>query len=440
MSRREDCLANTCSHIDLMLPRLRILQIGDVHLPSGMNARPFADVKDPTFPQGLASLIATSPLKRVFKRVFALLEAGQVDGILFMGDLTDYGNLDAYAACCRYIASALQIGSGRRFSNVPVGFVPGNHDIDRGLAKQPGNAAKFAPLGSALNAVGLPTIPVTQPKLLALGAAGPRANVFLMNSCWGCGDEARIPEHFRAPIAAAIEGAIAGASGDKAIKDYYDRQLDTPALSEDSVTELMQEVYGAPSNVLSVIVAHHNLLPQRLPRLAPYTELVNGGALRASLGELGKPVLYLHGHIHEDPIEILKSPGGSPVISISAPKLSSGFNIIDLVYSPQTMPIACHVTPLRFDQSGILRERPRVAIPLNDGQRRMDPVLTTLYWKLLERRTAYWSDVETIGSTLAGHPTGDVLVAMVEQLFADDLVKIDNADLAVQNWIVRAEM
>ena len=74
----------------------------------------------------------------------------------------------------------------------------------------------------------------------------------------------------------------------------------------------MQGVHDAPSNVLSVIVAHHNLLPQRLPRLAPYTELVNGGALRASLGELGKPVLYLHGHIHEDPIEILRSPGGAP--------------------------------------------------------------------------------------------------------------------------------
>jgi Icc-related predicted phosphoesterase len=423
-----------------MLPRLRVLQIGDVHLPSGVNAQPFVDVKDLTFPSGLASLIATNPLKRVFKRVFALLESGQVDAILFMGDLTDYGDIDAYAACCRYIASALQIGSSRRFANIPVGFVPGNHDIDRRLAKQPGATTKFAPLGAALTAVGLPDLPVLQPKVLTVGGLGPKANVFLMNSCWGCGDEARIPERFRAPIATAIETVIAGASGDSAIKDYYDRQLDTPALSEEAIAELMQGVHDAPSNVLSVIVAHHNLLPQRLPRLAPYTELVNGGALRASLGELGKPVLYLHGHIHEDPIEILRSPGGAPIISISAPKLSAGFNVIDLIYSPQTLPLACHVTPLRFDQSGILKERPRIALPLNDNRRRMEPLLTNLYWRLLERRIAYWSDVETIASILEGHPMGDVLMAMVEQLFADNLVTIDNSDLAVENWIVRTEM
>jgi hypothetical protein len=423
-----------------MLPQLRILQIGDVHLPSGVREQRYVDVKDSTFPVGLASKIASSPLKRVFKRVFSLLEAGQVDAILFMGDLTDYGNLNAYAACCRYVASALEIGKGRRFEAIPVGVVPGNHDIDRALAKQPGATTKFAPLSAALAAVGLPDLPVLQPTLLEVGATGSRANVFLLNSCWGCGDEARIPERFRAPIATAIDAVIAGTSGDDAIRDYYDRQLDTPALSEDSIAELMQGVHDAPSNVLSVIVAHHNLLPQRLPRLAPYTELVNGGALRASLGELGKPVLYLHGHIHEDPIEILKSPGGAPIISISAPKLSAGFNIIDIIYTPQTLPLACHVTPVRFDQSGILRERTRIALPLNDGRRRMEPLLTNLYWKLLERRTAYWTDIEAIASTLQGHPAGATLVAMVEQLFADDLVTIDNSDLEVQNWIVRAEM
>ncbi|MCC4296628.1 metallophosphoesterase family protein [Aurantimonas coralicida] len=423
-----------------MLPRLRILQIGDVHLPSGINAQPFVDVKDVTFPSGLTSIIATSPLKRVFKRVFKFLESGQVDALLFMGDLTDYGNLDAYTACCRYIASALQIGNGRRFAHIPVGFVPGNHDIDRTLARRPGTTTKFTPLVAALNAVGLPDLPILQPKVMDVGISGQMAKVFLLNSCWGCGDEARIPERFRAPIASAIDSVIAGASGDAAIKDYYDRQLDTPALSENSIAKLMQGVHEAPSNILPIIVAHHNLLPQRLPRLAPYTELVNGGALRASLGELGRPVLYLHGHIHEDPIEIIRSPGGPPVISISAPKLSDGFNVIDLIYSPQSLPLACHVIPVRFDQSGILKIRPRIALPLNDSRRHMEPSLTNLYWRLLERRTAYWSDVEVIASTLNGHPVGEALVAMVEQLFADDLITIDNSDLAVENWIVRTEM
>ncbi len=36
-------------------------------------------------------------------------------------------------------------------------------------------------------------------------------------------------------------------------------------------------------------------------RIAPYTEVVNGGNVRRRLTNCGKPVVYLHGHIHDDP-------------------------------------------------------------------------------------------------------------------------------------------
>jgi hypothetical protein len=71
-----------------------------------------------------------------------MCEAGEVDGVLLMGDMTDFGKLDGYKAGVA-VANALQLGTGRRNAST-CGIVPGNHDIDRNLAKQPSMTAKFA--------------------------------------------------------------------------------------------------------------------------------------------------------------------------------------------------------------------------------------------------------------------------------------------------------
>jgi hypothetical protein len=424
-----------------MLPRLRLLQIGDVHLPSSADAKPFLDDKDRTFPSRLAGRLGGNPLKTVVRRIYETLQEGSVDGVFIMGDLTDYGKIDGFRAACRYIASSLLVGEGRTFADIPVGIVPGNHDIDRKLASQPSMTAKFEPLATALAEVGLSNFPVKRPVRMELGAAGRSSTAFLLNSCWGCGEQSYIPQEFRLPIAAAIDGVVGGDAGAAAIRTYYDRQLDTPAISDDTATELVEGLRRLSGESLGILVAHHNLLPQRMTRLAPYTELVNGGALRGSLCEIGRPLLYLHGHIHEDPIDLISAPGGSPLISISAPLLKEGFNVIDIVYSPSGVPLAVHVKPIRFDRSGILVEQEVVAVSLSDRRRRLvDPTLTPLFLRLLERRRVYWPEVEAIGASLDGRPGGARLVEMLEQLNADQLITIDNADLQPNNWLVKAEM
>lgn len=78
---------------------------------------------------------------------------------------------------------------------------------------------------------------------------------------------------------------------------------------------------------------------QRMTRLAPYTELVNSGAVRASLMEAGRPILYLHGHIHTDPVEVLSVPGGDALVCISAPAAEDGFNIIEVVFTRSGKPL-----------------------------------------------------------------------------------------------------
>ncbi|MDN5925528.1 MAG: metallophosphoesterase [Hyphomicrobiales bacterium] len=424
-----------------MLPKIRLLQIGDIHLVSNASSKAFVDDKDTTFPFNLKNIISRSPVKTVFRRIYEIIESDDVDCVLLMGDLTDYGKLDGYAACANYIASALQIGNKGIYRKLPVGIVPGNHDIDRVLAKEPGRNTKFTPLVQALAKAGLPPLPVGKPIALTIPKGPSRAELFLLNSCWGCGEEAFIPPEFRTQIAAAIDAAISGPDPETAIRAYYDRQLDTPAISEDSIAAVVKALQGGSGSSIAVLVAHHNLLPQRRPRLAPYTELVNGGALRGALSELGRPVIYLHGHIHEDPVEIVQLPTGDRLVSISAPDIPKGFNLVDILFGENSSPLACRVTPFRMDKSGILKQEATVSIALNNGRRRSSDRNTGfVYAKILEVGQIYWSELKAQAEQAPGIASEERLVAIVEELFAERSIVIDNYDLEPKSWILRGEI
>lgn len=420
------------------LPRTRILQIGDLHLPSAARTARSIDQKDRAFSVELRNVISRQPIKTVFKRLYHLCSSGAIDGVLLMGDMTDFGRLPGYQAGINYVANALQLGAGRSNAAIFTGVVPGNHDIDRELAKLPSMTAKFAPLNAALHAAGFEPIPVEQSTVRELGADDAPCTVILMNSCWGCGAVEYIPQEFRTGIGAAIEATIAAGDA-KALSTYYDRQFDTPAFSNESVEHLVEKAASLPRERQLLVVAHHNLLPQRLTRLAPYTELVNSGAVRASLMEAGRPVLYLHGHIHTDPIEIMSVPGGDVLVSISAPAAEAGYNIVEIVFTRAGVPLACHVLPWTFDQSGILRQGRRQTIPLIGRHRRsMDDGLSKVYSYLSSKRHCYWADlVRDCGP----HFSCDVelrLQECVELLMADRSVTVENYERKPESWILEA--
>ncbi|WP_181182999.1 metallophosphoesterase [Mesorhizobium sp. B3-2-1] len=422
-----------------VLPKIRLLQIGDVHLVSNAGNKAFVDDKDTTFPLNLKNIISRSPIKTVFRRIFEIIKDQGVDAVLFMGDLTDYGKLDGYAACANYIASALQIGSKGLFRDIPVGIVPGNHDINRSLALKPGMSTKFTPLVEALIGAGLPALPINKAMHRSLEKENARIELFLINSCWGCGEESYIPPEFRIQIAKAIQTVMDGPQSASAIRAYYDRQLDTPAISEETIESVVTKMESLSGGAIPVLIAHHNLLPQRRPRLAPYTELVNGGALRGALGELGRPVIYLHGHIHEDPVEVLQLPGGFPVVSISAPDIPKGFNLVDILFGENTVPLACHITPYRVDKSGILKRETTISIALNNGRKRSSDRNTgIIYGKILEAGQIYWPELTK--QFLSGSDLDERrLTIIIEQLQAEGSITIDNYDLSPTHWILRAE-
>jgi hypothetical protein len=422
-----------------MLKRIKIAQIGDIHLPSSGQQTAFIDSKDPKFPPRIKNIISRSPLKTVFRRIYDLIEAGTFDSIVFMGDLTDTGSLNGYQSCSRFISNSLQIGTLGKHNLLPIGIVPGNHDIDRELARISSLSAKFAPLNSVLTAEGLPKLPLDEPFAIELSRDGIFAKIFLINSCWGCGEEEFIPEFFRKPIADAIANTFKGPDGATARRLYYDRQLDTPAISQHTISKLINAIMDLSPSAVPIIVGHHNLFPQRTPRLAPYTELVNSGALRRSLEEVNRPTIFLHGHIHDDPIEIISRPNHSPLIVISAPAAADGFNILEIIFTTHNAPLICSVEPYRFDASGILRIGEKIKIPLI-GQRRRStrPEFARFYGSLLQNGQCYWQEVASMARGILGSLSDNEIGEQLLLLNADGRISIENYEFPFENWIIQA--
>lgn len=419
-----------------MLPRLRILQVGDVHYPSASTASRAIDDKDTKFPAQLKGSLSSLPLKAVIQRIHAELSAGQVDALLFMGDLTDQGSLPGFESCATYLMTALELGPGAKFADVPTGFVPGNHDVDRRLAVSDGLVKKFAPLAAAMTGVGATRFPTTKPISFEVVNASAMATIHLLNSCWGCGEPEYIPIEFRDAIKDAIDTVIG--RDPKAASVYYDRQLDTPAFDADTITAIATAVSEGPATSLPILVAHHNLLPQRTTRLAPYTELVNSGVLRGALVGSARPCIYLHGHIHEDPVEILNVGRGPPLVVVSAPEASAGFNIVEVVFMQSGVPLACEIIPYRFE-GGTMKRSTSQSIPLIGTRRRSsDRRLVKLYAHILTEGECYWNDLMRFVEAIDPATTHDELVEILELLNADGSVQIENRDLVAKNWIVRA--
>ncbi|AZO81958.1 hypothetical protein B5U98_27820 [Bosea sp. Tri-39] len=423
-----------------MLPRLRVIQVGDIHLVRTAKTERHLDDKDPRFPSGVRNLMAGSPIKTVFRTLHRLIEQEPIASLLFMGDFAEKGDLPGFEACVRYLAEALQIGSGRRLSALQVGFISGNHDISRDLAAKPGLRTKFLPLQKAMAELGLPSLPIEQPIWLNTTEGNSRIDIALLNSCWGCGAKEFIPEEFRTEISNAINTAISQGLDERATTAYYDRQLDTPAFSNNTVQYLIDAVPKLPGSSLILACAHHNLLPQHMPRLAPYTELVNSGVVRRALLALERPVLYLHGHIHDDPVEIIQTPTGGPLVCISAPEASEGFNVLELVFTQSGLPLTCYLRPWRFD-GGVFHERTRRVIPISGSRRKpSDPSLSAIYQKIVAERDCYWHALVGCAKTVGAPEPDGATEEALETLVSDQLITIENYDLDREHWIIRSRL
>jgi len=324
--------------------------VGDIHYSDMENFASPVDSKDPGFPAAVRDSIGTAPLQAVFRSLSHILETGGIDLITFMGDFTTRGDRAVLGDCVRYIrglfADPWPSGGSQNCK-----LIIGNHDIDRRC--DPDTDARFEDINLVLTDAGFEAASILAPCETTLkGDDAAEVRVFGINSCRGCGQLRLLGSIVEKHAGPAIRKLLDEGGSDADLEELYE-QIDTPAVDELTLTLLGKSLSHLGETVLPIICAHHNLLPQAIPRIAPYSELINGGAVRNALLNLDRPLLYLHGHLHTSPIEVVRVPdrARSAIISISAPLFRDGYNVIEVAFNQEAVPLGCRVIAHRLDGS-----------------------------------------------------------------------------------------
>lgn len=416
------------------LKTISVLQIGDVHYPDHKEML-LADLKDQDAP---ALIEGTSP-KVLLKVVRAIANRNSMQtfsAVLMCGDLTTAGNCEEYQECVNYLVKALSL---RECNKDGIHVVPGNHDVDRALctSRDSLNLKKFDPISAAW-AAAFDDVIVTRGFRQSCVSDGPRQlKLFSLNSCMGCGEWRMLPEEIRDELASAIEKLRT--KDPKAAFRVEGQQLDTPMFAHDDIELLHQKINQLALDQIPVVLAHHNLLPQQMLRIELYTELINSGQFRTTLTNFGRPVIYCHGHIHNDPIETIgdsKKPG-SQLICVSAPLLAAGFNELLFYFSRDNAPLGLEVVFHRMSENGNVGEAGRHRIPFANQKGFVSPDLENLKEclkkdriRLLELKTSF--EMQT--SSKMNQPTFAELLKEAEWL---GMIEIEHRTIKPEFWIIR---
>lgn len=356
-----------------------LLQIGDIHYPENAGGI-LADIKDSNLPS-ITNQTAPNPLQVVFRGLARSIDKNPPAAIMICGDLTSRGDISQYESCVNYLIRSLNLG-GKSIESIHV--VPGNHDVNRALCtdREKINTKKFAPLLKAWGSLSQDVLSTSGIRSERLSQGGCSFELFSMNSCMGCGEWHLLPDNLREELGELLE-KVRSEDPSKAFELEGD-QIDTPMFKHDDIDELNQQLKDVPLECLPVILAHHNLLPQEFARIELYTELINSGPFRSSVASNGRPVVYCHGHIHTDPIEVISdvaSPG-SQLICVSAPEIKDGYNELVTHFSNDGKPLGLEVVMHRVRSSGTISEERRHKIPFcNRGDffnDEMDSILTCI--------------------------------------------------------------
>lgn len=342
---------------------IKVVHIGDIHYPDCYNKPPESDIKDDGFNEGFTDKLAPIPFLEVGRCLVQCLEKKDISGILFSGDLTTAGNAGLYEECVKYftnLISHVEADTDKKFN---IHVTPGNHDLNR--KKITTNfELRFKDFSTAWENEGRAVLPVQNVESSILKKGDMALSIFSLNTCLGCGEEyKKIPDKI-----AAIYQELLNDSGNEDTNLYNDisERIDTPAISNDHIANIETSISASDDKSLNLILGHHALLPQPRLRVSLYTEILNAGNTRLTLSTLNKPVVYCHGHIHDDPIEVLSSPDNedSNLILISAPLYTDGFNIIEVFYSDSGYPVGLTVHRHRTQNWGRVREISPIRIPL----------------------------------------------------------------------------
>ena len=341
------------------MKEIDLLQIGDIHYDNIDTLERQVDNKDKQFPQKFDSFFPRKSYETIIIELMEEIEHSPL-AILISGDLSTYGEIQGYKDCLAFLKERIPPNFFRSEPFHKLFIVPGNHDIDRELFSEESFLPKFKPLHDALEEKKFPEIPISKVKIEEIN----KGNILMIsiNSCIGCCERRYYPDEIKNALTKLLDEK----KEDVELMELCYEKIDTPLISTEDVESVIRKIksYGDNNKYLPIILTHHNLLPQKRPRIAMYTELINSGYVRERLLMLNRPIIYLHGHIHDDAIEIITSSKyeTSKIICISAPLLfpnkifesmKCGFNKIKIIYGSHETPIGCEITYYRMN-AGIM--------------------------------------------------------------------------------------
>ena len=330
---------------------MQVLQIGDVHYDHAVEET-IGDFQDKAFPAVVRNVVSLNPIRCVLRKVASESKHQKFDGILLCGDLASRGDPKEYLRCVEALRDALNL---RNYETKRLHAVPGNHDIDRAMAggsDVDSLSNKFSPFSQAWEQIGIPILTVDTPRSTNISKARTKLQLTSINSAVGCGEKRFLPSGIRDELDGLLKsysqthGGLAGAF------DLVGESLDTPAFRQEDVQQICDSIHSLDSKVLPIVLSHHNLLPQALLRTEMYTELINSGFVRSRLLKLNRPIIYCHGHIHSNPVELIEQSGidNALIVCIAAPELRKGFNILRIYFSSKHYPLGCEVKQFEIDQ------------------------------------------------------------------------------------------
>jgi hypothetical protein len=443
----------------------RILQIGDIHLPEWTASEIDIDEKDAEFSKEIINDLKHSRLSQVLKGINKTANSGAIDAVFLMGDFTSYGKKEYVEPAMKIMDVLLQDAGSTPRPQVFV--VPGNHDVNREDAQALGTLGKFAHFRETAEKLGWASPPVEGAccyELAPRGSSGEPLATILVNSSIGsqslhtlapaiekCISESELGDGQPVEILSydvlnggseAPDFGSAETSGQSLAEQRY-RHLDTPYVSKEAMANVIQASSSASGGSI-LMCAHHNLLPQRVPRISPYAEMLNAGFFRSALLDTNKNYIYLHGHIHDDPIEVIERPSerfgnirSNAIVTISAPPIWQGYNEVALFHDQSGDIFLVRVTLYRLNASGFIgnfSDQNTRFIPLvGRNEVLLSSKMITL-WDYLKANTRTFPEIEETVTGLKDDELENALMA----IFCAGLIDIKNLGLARHRWRITA--
>lgn len=409
------------------MKQISILHIGDIHYSKETNSL-CQNVEPIDFERkdwtDLSEIerkkIAPHIIRTIKKQLFAHIENEKFIAVILTGDICDKGDITAFTECLEFLT--LQFHNFSKLVNrEKICLTAGNHDLNSRY--DPENLqSRFESFLFSLRNKNFKEYSTDTIFEYPFEINGCKIILLDINSCLEFGNILRQPEHIQRYIQATREH-----EGDLA---DLNKILNVPYIRDTFFDAIIEKVKNYPDH-LPIIYTHHNLFPMRhFVEGKEYDGILNCGPFQERLYSLKRPVLFVHGHIHDNPSDIHVCPESEEkIVFISAPRFfpivkytdSSifGYNIININFSDRnpSIPLSCELHKMQFDvKNGVLKREKENPIPFYDSLRALPYVVD------IDQAILY---------EINGHPNGIRLNKLMESIKSKEIVSTTytNADL-----------